>query len=95
MGLASIFEGTSVVFRTGAAHGLEEGAIVKSLAALHLGFHHTAELSRDTTAPSVSSQIANVRRLLLHSSEYGGRTERLFWRVAKVFSFLQHVMACR
>ncbi|QRV94368.1 carbohydrate esterase family 9 protein [Ceratobasidium sp. AG-Ba] len=59
-----MFSGASVAFRTGAAHKLEEGAIVNPLAALHLSIGH------DSSA-SVSTQIATLRRLLYKNSAHG------------------------
>ncbi|KAH7339931.1 hypothetical protein B0J17DRAFT_570590 [Rhizoctonia solani] len=53
-----LFSGASVAFRTGAAHKLEDGAIVNSAPALHLAVRHGSGVS-------VSTQIATLRRLLL------------------------------
>ncbi|CAE7231904.1 unnamed protein product [Rhizoctonia solani] len=56
-----LFSGASVAFRTGAAHKLEDGAIVNSAPALHLTVRHGSGVS-------VSTQIATVRRLLLKNA---------------------------
>ncbi|KAL5631170.1 hypothetical protein ACGC1H_006866 [Rhizoctonia solani] len=53
-----LFSGASVAFRTGAAHKLEDGAIVNSAPALHVNVRHGSRVS-------VSTQIATLRRLLL------------------------------
>ncbi|KAG9086281.1 hypothetical protein FRC06_003164, partial [Ceratobasidium sp. 370] len=56
-----MFSGASVAFRTGAAHKLEEGAVINPLAALHLSIGHGAGVS-------VATQIATLRRLLLKNN---------------------------
>ncbi|KZT35524.1 hypothetical protein SISSUDRAFT_1064386 [Sistotremastrum suecicum HHB10207 ss-3] len=58
-----MFDGISVAFRTGAAHSLDKGAIIKSKAALHISISR----SMFGSGPSVSTQIATLRRLLLRS----------------------------
>lgn len=47
----------STVFSTGALHSLEKGAIIQTDAALHVSIFHGG-------VPSVSTQIATLRRLL-------------------------------
>lgn len=56
--------GLSTVFSTGAAHGLQAGAVVEDTAALHVSVSH-----RWSGSPSVSTQVAALRNLLLHSNE--------------------------
>ncbi|KAI6021404.1 composite domain of metallo-dependent hydrolase [Pisolithus microcarpus] len=56
--------GLSTVFSTGAAHGLQGGAVVQDVAALHVSIGR-----RWSGSPSVSTQIAALRNLLLHSNE--------------------------
>jgi hypothetical protein len=57
-----LVSGLSTVFFTGAAHALEEGAVIQETAALHINIGHSRSGS-----PSVSTQIAALRRLLLGS----------------------------
>lgn len=64
----------STAFSTGAAHALEEGAVIQDIAALHVNIGHWGSRS-----PSVSSQIAALRHLLL-----GAASGTPFDRVAKV-----------
>ena len=53
--------GLSTAFSTGAAHALEEGAVIQDVAALHVAIHHSG-------SPSVSTQIAALRHLLLDAA---------------------------
>ncbi|KAG8680359.1 hypothetical protein FRC09_018304, partial [Ceratobasidium sp. 395] len=56
-----MFSGASVAFRTGAAHKLEDGAVINPLAALHLSIGHGGSVS-------IATQIATLRRLLLKNT---------------------------
>lgn len=56
--------GLSTAFSTGAAHALEEGAVIQDIAALHVAIGHQGSRS-----PSVSSQIAALRHLLLDADD--------------------------
>jgi hypothetical protein len=67
--------GLSVEFSLGAAHGLEKGAVVKDIVALHIGV-------RMDRGPSTSTKIATLRRLLL--AEVGGDFGPWFRRAAEV-----------
>ncbi|KZT28937.1 carbohydrate esterase family 9 protein [Neolentinus lepideus HHB14362 ss-1] len=51
--------GLGVSFSTGAAHRLEEGAVIQEVTALHVSIGHTG------ATPSVSTQVAALRHLLL------------------------------
>ncbi|TNY18704.1 carbohydrate esterase family 9 protein [Rhodotorula diobovata] len=53
------FRGVSVAFRTGAAHVLEKGALVKEAAALHVAVGHFG------SAAPVAIEVAELRALLL------------------------------
>jgi hypothetical protein len=64
------FAGLSVAINPGAAHKLEKGAIVQDAAALHVSIGHFGRSS-----PSISTQIAALRRLLL----YPGKGEKGQW----------------
>ncbi|KIJ61333.1 hypothetical protein HYDPIDRAFT_42737 [Hydnomerulius pinastri MD-312] len=57
-----LVSGLSTTFSTGAAHGLEEGAVIQDVAALHVNIGYTGSGS-----PSVSTKIMALRRLLLDS----------------------------
>lgn len=64
--------GLSTAFSTGAGHALEEGAVIQDIAALHVNI-------RRSGSPSVSSQIAALRHLLLDAA-----SGTPFGRVSKV-----------
>ncbi|TFY72584.1 hypothetical protein EVG20_g397 [Dentipellis fragilis] len=51
------FAGLATLFSTGARHKLEEGAIIQEVTALHVAISHFG-------VPSVSTQIATLRKLL-------------------------------
>ncbi|KAG1808290.1 composite domain of metallo-dependent hydrolase [Suillus subaureus] len=51
--------GLSTAFSTGAAHKLEDGAVIQDVAALHVQIGHSKR------GPSVSTQIAALRNMLL------------------------------
>ncbi|KAL6305041.1 carbohydrate esterase family 9 protein [Sparassis latifolia] len=55
--------GISTSFSTGALHKLEEGAVIQATNAVHVSVRHFG------SAPSVSTQIATLRRLLLEPAE--------------------------
>ncbi|KAK4046878.1 hypothetical protein OIV83_005774 [Microbotryomycetes sp. JL201] len=59
------FRGVSVAFRTGAKNVLEDGAILSERAALHVTIGHY----KGTQTPSISTEIAELRRLLLAGLE--------------------------
>jgi hypothetical protein len=69
------FAGISVAFRTGAAHGLEKGAVLKAHAALHVIIGHNG-------GTSVSTQVAAVRSALLGNGT--GTTKEFFVKAAEV-----------
>ncbi|KAH0827801.1 hypothetical protein J3R83DRAFT_3426 [Lanmaoa asiatica] len=58
-----LIAGISTAFSTGAAHALQEGAVIQDIAALHVNVGHSTSPS-----PSVSSQIAALRHLLLDAA---------------------------
>ncbi|KDQ57519.1 hypothetical protein JAAARDRAFT_156260 [Jaapia argillacea MUCL 33604] len=62
---AGFFSGLSTAFSTGSAHKLEKGAVIQEVAAFHVSVGHGGN-----GAPSVSTQIAVLRRLLV--GEVGG-----------------------
>ncbi|KAI0949512.1 hypothetical protein AcW1_009102 [Taiwanofungus camphoratus] len=63
--LHSFFGGLSVAFSLGAAHKLEQGAVVQDVTALHVS------INRGNNGPSVSTKVATLRKLLLgpHAAE--------------------------
>ncbi|KAH8094912.1 hypothetical protein BXZ70DRAFT_343845 [Cristinia sonorae] len=63
-GPQNIVSGLATTFRTGAAHALDENAIVKEITAIHLMFGRSDPLTGSTGA-SISTEIATLRRLLL------------------------------
>jgi hypothetical protein len=65
--------GLSTVFSTGAAHRLENGAVVQDVAALHV------QIGPLNNGPSISTQITTLRKMLL-----GDESGNLFSEVAKV-----------
>ena len=56
---ASFIGGLSAAFSLGALHGLETGAVVKDVVTLHVTLAHG-------DAPSVSTEIAALRKYILH-----------------------------
>ncbi|RDB24990.1 hypothetical protein Hypma_007852 [Hypsizygus marmoreus] len=58
----SFYSGLGVSFSLGASHKLEEGAVIEETTALHVSVRHFSN-------PSVSTQIAALRRLLLGPSK--------------------------
>jgi hypothetical protein len=68
--------GLSTAFSTGATHKLAKGAIVQDVAALHVA------IDQSSAQPSVSTQIAVLRRLLLGESK--GEVGKAFGDAAKV-----------
>ncbi|KAJ8582701.1 composite domain of metallo-dependent hydrolase [Rhizopogon salebrosus TDB-379] len=64
--------GLSTMFSTGAAHRLEGGAVIQDVAALHVQIGHS------NIGPSVSTQIAALRNILL-----GEESSNMFSEVAK------------
>ncbi|GAA6033304.1 hypothetical protein JCM8097_006683 [Rhodosporidiobolus ruineniae] len=64
------FLGVSTVFRTSAKNVLEKGAIVKKATALHVQIGHSGKGSPAT--PSISTQIAYLRNLLLQPQHARG-----------------------
>lgn len=74
---AAFTSGLSTAFSLGAAHKLAKGAVLQDVAAFHVSVGHLG------VAPSVSTQIAALRRLLLapHKGVVG--------------SWLQHVSRVR
>ncbi|PCH40798.1 hypothetical protein WOLCODRAFT_24274 [Wolfiporia cocos MD-104 SS10] len=75
-GPSTIVAGLSVTFRTGSAHKLERGAVVKQVTAVHVVLSHAAPYSVVTTV-SMSTQIAALRRLLLNGEPM--ETETGYW----------------
>ncbi|KAH7888764.1 composite domain of metallo-dependent hydrolase [Phlebopus sp. FC_14] len=59
---SGLVAGLSTAFSTGAAHGLEKGAVIQGVTALHVTVGYSWSGS-----PSVSTQIAVLRHLLLDS----------------------------
>jgi hypothetical protein len=62
--LGTFYSGYSTAFSTGAAHKLDDRAVLKSIAAFHTSIRHVG-------LPSVSSQIAALRNLLLDGPSEG------------------------
>jgi hypothetical protein len=72
--------GLGTFFSTGAQHRLEKGAVIQDVTGLHVSITHTY-----SGTPSVSSQIAALRRLLLESSgNKTSGTDYWFHEVAEV-----------
>ena len=68
--------GVSVAFKSGASSVLEHGAVVKDEVALHFSIGHD---SRGGSTPTISSQIATLRRILVDSAN---ATDTLYGRAA-------------
>ncbi|KZT29292.1 hypothetical protein NEOLEDRAFT_1085063 [Neolentinus lepideus HHB14362 ss-1] len=86
VGPNSIIPGLSTTFRTGAAHALEGGAIVKDITALHVNIGRPHPIGgRNGRGPgaSVSTEIAALRRLLLEGESKDTETGLWFRRAAE------------
>lgn len=73
--LGNLFLGVSTAFSTGAAHKLESGAVVQDFAAVHVTVQPVG-------LPSVSTQIAALRRLLLREGD--GEASKWFSKIREV-----------
>lgn len=74
--------GLSASFSTGVLHKLKNGAVIQAVNALHVSVGHFGK------TPSVSTQIAALRRLLLYPDEsYESDTGRYFREVRAVCTF--------
>lgn len=71
--------GLGVFFSLGALNKMEKNAVIQDIAGLHVSIGHFS-------SPSVSSQIATLRRLLLEPST--GTMGTFFHKVKQVSSFL-------
>ena len=69
--------GLNTAFATGAKHKLDDGAVVQSAGAVHISIHPAG-------TPSVSTQIAALRHLLLNQTE--GESGMWFEKIRKVQS---------
>ena len=78
---AHIISGLSVVFRTGAAHSMQRGAVIQEVAALHIVMGNPYPTSRGI---SVSTQIAALRRLLYGWESTDTETGAWFKKAAEV-----------
>lgn len=78
---AHIISGLSVVFRTGAAHSMQRGAVIQEVAALHIVMGNPYPTSRGI---SVSTQIAALRRLLYGWEPTDTETGAWFKKAAEV-----------
>lgn len=56
------YSGLGTAFSTGAEHKLKAGAVLKEVTGVHVAVRHFG-------VPSVSTQIATLRRLLLHPDD--------------------------
>lgn len=78
---AHIISGLSVVFRTGAAHSMQRGAVIQEVAALHIVMGNPYPTSRGV---SMSTQIAALRRLLYGWESTETETGAWFKKAAEV-----------
>ncbi|TFK43732.1 carbohydrate esterase family 9 protein [Crucibulum laeve] len=79
---AHLISGLSTTFRTGAAHAMESGAIVQDVVALHVVVGKAHPIF-SAGAPSVSTQIATLRRLLYGWESNDQETGVWFQRAAE------------
>ncbi|KAI0329537.1 composite domain of metallo-dependent hydrolase [Cubamyces sp. BRFM 1775] len=75
--------GLSATFRTGAPNVLERTALIKSVTALHISIGRAPPTSYSSQAPSLSSQIATLRRLLLEGEDTRTQTGEWFKKAAE------------
>ena len=83
-GPTNLVGGLAVMFRTGASHSLEQGALVKPVTALHITIARPAPYRPIALPVSVSTQIAVLRRLLLEGEDEKTETGYWFKRAAQV-----------
>ena len=76
-GPVNLLGGLAVTFRTGAAHALDLGAIIRPVSALHLTIARATPYRPLAPPVSVSTQIAVLRRLLLEG--ISEETETGYW----------------
>ncbi|KAI0089202.1 hypothetical protein BDY19DRAFT_889764 [Irpex rosettiformis] len=81
-GPQQIIAGLATTFRTGAAHALEAGAVVKPVTALRMYIGRPSPWLTVTPIVSVSTQIAGLRRLLLNGVSDDQETGRWFKKAA-------------
>jgi hypothetical protein len=75
----------SASFSTGAAHKLADGAVIQEITALHVSVGHFSLTGR----PSVSTQIAALRNLLLAlPDDVTAEAQKSFRDVARVRLYL-------
>lgn len=72
----SFMGGLSATFRTGASNSLDRAALIKPITALHVAIGRSLPLA-PSPGPSVSTEIATLRRLLLNGE--GEHTETGKW----------------
>ncbi|KAI0050216.1 hypothetical protein FA95DRAFT_1640562 [Auriscalpium vulgare] len=78
---SDVISGLSTTFRTGAPHALADGAIIQRVSALHYSVRRPPALDltqSGNSAPSVSTRIAVLRRLLLEGDE-GSKSATVMW----------------
>jgi len=78
-GHTGFYSGLSAVFSLGAMHELEEGAVIQDVAGLHVSVGHFGKV------PSISTQIATLRHLLLEPSQ--GTSAQWFRRVIEASTY--------
>lgn len=84
----NMIAGVSATFRTGSSHAMERGAIVQDTTALHM-IMGRAHPQAPEKRPSVSSQIATLRRLLYGWESNERETGEWFKKAAEVLFQLQ------
>ncbi len=82
----SFVGGLSATFRTGANHGMERAAIIKSVTALHVAIGRTTPISPSYPGISVSTEIATLRHLLLDGEDENTESGQWFKKAANVSS---------
>lgn len=80
----TVIAGLSTTFHLGATNALEREAIVKEITALHVYVGHSGPLQPLAGWPSISTQIAGLRRLLLGGESTHTETGRWFQQAATV-----------
>ncbi|KAJ6490404.1 hypothetical protein C8R47DRAFT_1124518 [Mycena vitilis] len=78
----NVIAGVSATFSTAASHAMEKGAVIQKFTALHVAIHRPDPFSRKRQ-PSVSSQVAGLRRLLSGWENQETETGRWFKRAAE------------
>jgi hypothetical protein len=94
LGRSTFLPGLSVTFHTGSTSTSDNSTFIKKITALHITIGrdgvYSGLFASGTQFPSVSTQIAILRRLLLGGERRDTETEKWFYEAAVVRRSLHH-----